>query len=164
MENENPLCINCNHVDQWRELHQVTEEVSDQEHVFLLTSEQEQAKEVIDAKEREIENMEIHGPHKCVPGIGQKCISTRWIIIEKFKDKRKIMKPHLVALGYEEDSHNLKTDSSTYSREAIHIVMLTTTVMKWQIESLDFTSVSLQGYKLEREIFFRLPSDVCPES
>ena len=47
VENENLVCIKWDHVDQWRELHQVTEEVSDQEHVVLLTSDQEQAKEGI---------------------------------------------------------------------------------------------------------------------
>ena len=41
-ENENPFSINWDHVDQWRELPpQVTEKVSDQEHVVLLIPEQE---------------------------------------------------------------------------------------------------------------------------
>ena len=79
MENENPVCINQDHVDQWRELPQVIEEVSDQKHIVLLISEQEQAKEVTDAKKREIETMEIHGVYECVPQIGQKCISTRLV-------------------------------------------------------------------------------------
>ena len=35
-----------------------------------------------DAKKREIENMEIHGINECVPDIGQKCISTIWVITE----------------------------------------------------------------------------------
>ena len=52
-ENENPVCIKWDHVDQWRELPQVTEEVSNQEHVVLFTSEQEQIKEVIDATKKE---------------------------------------------------------------------------------------------------------------
>ena len=43
--------------------------------------------------------------------------------MEKFKDKRKIMKACLVVCGYEEDSHNLKTDSPTCSHEAMHIGM-----------------------------------------
>ena len=43
-ENENPVCINRDHVDQWRERPQVTEKVSDQEYVLLFTSEQEQVK------------------------------------------------------------------------------------------------------------------------
>ena len=74
VENENPVCINWDHVDQWRELPQVIEEVSDQEYVVLLTSEQQQAKEVTDAKKREIENMEIHGVYECVADIDQKDI------------------------------------------------------------------------------------------
>ena len=41
VENENPICINWDHFDQWRLLHKVTDGVSCQEHVVLLTSEQE---------------------------------------------------------------------------------------------------------------------------
>ena len=44
VENENPVCILWDHNYQWREFPRVTEEVSDQEQVVLLTSEQEQAK------------------------------------------------------------------------------------------------------------------------
>ena len=74
--------------------------------------------------------MEIQRVYEYVPDIGQKCISTKWVIVEKFKDKRKIMKACLVAHGYEEASYNLKTDSPTCSCEAMHIVMLTASVMK----------------------------------
>ena len=115
-------------------------------------------------KKREIENMEIYGVYECVPDIRQKFISTRWVIMEKFKDKRKIMKACLIVCGYEEDSHNLKTDSTICTSEAKHIVMLTVFVMKWWVESLDFTSAFLLGDKLERDIFLRQPSDICLES
>ena len=76
------------------------------------------------------------------------------------------MKACLVALSYEGDSHNLKTNSPTYSREAMRIVILTASVMKSRVESLDFTSVYLQGDKPEREIyiFLKPPSNICPES
>ena len=76
------------------------------------------------------------------------------------------MKACLVAHGYEEASHNLKTDSPTCSCEAMHIVMLTALIMKWQVESLNFTSEFLQSDKLERERerFLIPPSDICPES
>ena len=53
--------------------------------VVFLTSEQEQAKEVIDAKKREIESIEIHEVYKCVPDVSQKCISTRWLINGKIQ-------------------------------------------------------------------------------
>ena len=59
VENENPVYINWDYLDQLRELPQVTEEVSDEEHVVLLTSEQKQAKKVIEANKREIENVNI---------------------------------------------------------------------------------------------------------
>ena len=45
-------------------------------------SEQEQAKDVIDAKKRGIENMEIHEGYERVAVTGEKCISTRGFITE----------------------------------------------------------------------------------
>ena len=45
------------------------------------------------------------------------------------------MKARLVAHGYEEDLHNLKTDFPTFGHEAVCTVMLTASVMKWQVES-----------------------------
>ena len=61
------------------------------------------------------------------------------------------MKTCLVACGYEEDLHDLKTDSPTCSHEAMSIFMLTASIKKWQVESLDFLSAFLQGDKLERK-------------
>ena len=58
----------------------------------------------------------------CACDIGKKCISTRWVIMEKFKKKKKIMRACLVAHGYEEDSHNLKTDSPTYTTVKLSIL------------------------------------------
>ena len=65
------------------------------------------------------------------------------------------MKARLIVRDYEEDSHNLKIDSLTCSHETIHIVMLTALIIKWWVQSLDFTSAFLQGDKLERKIFLR---------
>ena len=68
----------------------LTKEVRDQEHVVSFTPEQEQAKEMTDAKKRERKNLEIHGVHEYMNDIVQKSIP-RWVITEKFKVKRKIM-------------------------------------------------------------------------
>ena len=107
--------------------------------------------------------MKVHEVYEYMPDMCQKCISTRWVIMKKFK-KNKIMKACLVICGYEEESHNLKTDSPTYSHEVMYLVMLTASIMKWQVEIHDFTSAFLQGGMLEREVFLRLPPAVCPES
>ena len=46
----------------------------------------------------------------------------------------------------------------------MRIVMLTASVMKWWMESLDFTSMFLFGDKLESEIFLCPSSDMSPKS
>ena len=55
--------------------------------------------------------MKMHEVYKCVPDMGQTCISTRWVITEKSKDNKKIMRASLVASTYE-DLPNLKKDST----------------------------------------------------
>ena len=60
------------------------------------------------------------------------------MIMKKSKSNKKIMKVHLFACGYE-DLHKPKTDSSTCCHEAIYHVISTANVMKWQVETLDFT-------------------------
>ena len=71
--------------------------------------------------------MEIREVYECVPDIDRKCISTRWMITENSKDN-KIMEAYLVAHGYKENLHHQKTDTSTCSCEAMHLVMLTTSM------------------------------------
>ena len=66
-EKENLIYFNWNHIDQWKLVRQV---VSCQEHVVWLTAEQEPAKDVIDAKKRKIENIEIYEVYECVSDLG----------------------------------------------------------------------------------------------
>lgn len=86
-------------------------------------------KDVIDSMNKETENMKNHVIYECVPYIGQKRISIKWVMSERYKDNKKIMKVHFVSHGYEEDSYNLKTDSSTCSCKAMRLVMLTASVI-----------------------------------
>ena len=64
-----------------------------------------------------------------------------------------------LAHDYEVNLHNLKTHSSTCSHKAMCLVMLTASVMKFQVVTLDFPSVFLLGSILEREVFLRLSPD-----
>ena len=61
-----------------------------------------------------------------------------------YKGEIQRMKAHLAAHSYEEDLHNLKTDSPTCSSEAMCIVMLTVSVMKWRVR----VWISLQHFCL----------------
>ena len=44
------------------------------------------------------------------------------------------------------------------------MVMLTGAMMKWVVQTIDFTAAFLQGEQLEREVFLKLPPDVCPST
>ena len=82
----------------------------------------------------------------------------------EIQDNKKIMKAHLVARVFVDDLHNLKTDLLACCREVMHFVMLTSSVKKLLVETLDFTSQFLQFGIQKREVFLRLPPDVCPDS
>ena len=81
--------------------------------------------------------------------------------MEKSKDN-KIMKAHFVVSC--QDLHNLKRDTQICNHEAMHLVMLTASIMKSWVETLYFTSAFLQGAMLGRGVFLRPLSDVCLES
>ena len=63
----------------------------------------------MDAKEKELENMKKNNVYELEKYKGQATISSRWIIIEKYKEGKKVVKAHLVARGFEEDSDKLRT-------------------------------------------------------
>ena len=60
-KNEDPVSINSDQVDIWQELPpEKDEQNQNQEHVILFMSEQGQGKDIIDAKNKEIENIKNH--------------------------------------------------------------------------------------------------------
>ena len=111
VRDEKPQSIDWSRVESWRNtLH--TEQVA------LLSEHDELSQEIIDAKEKERENLVENRVFQVSPNKNQVCISSRWVITKKLScDGKKMMKAYLVAKGYEEDSSNMRTDSPTWSRE-----------------------------------------------
>ena len=72
-----------------------------------------------EAKDKEYNNWLEHDAIEAVENTGQKYISVRWVVTEKIKDGKSIIKARLVARGCEENTENLQKDSPTCSREAI---------------------------------------------
>ena len=84
------------------------------EQVALLSEHDELSQEIIDAKEKEIENLVENKVFQVVPNENQVCISSCCVITEKLKcHGKKMMKVCLVAKGYEEDSINMRMSSPT---------------------------------------------------
>ena len=151
---EEPICVNWDDVELWNELPYP-------ENVILLTRDGEFAQEVVDAKDREINNLVTNDVFEVVPYANQKTVSSRWILTEKYKDGVKTVKARLVARGFEEDSSRYRKDSPTCSRESLRLVFVTAALMCWKLESLDVTCAFLQGDLLKRVVFLRPPPDVC---
>ena len=134
------------------------------ETVLFLSKKDELSQEVVDAKEKELEKLKENKVYSVVPYTGQKLISSKWHITEKYKEGERVVKARLVARGFEEDNKNLRTDSPTCSREAMRIVYFVSVMMSWILMSLDFTSAFLQGEEIDRKIFLKPPRDVCTKS
>ena len=164
MENGDEQCINWDHVQQWRYIPERNEELEEEAYVVLLTARQEESEKVVEAKKKELENMKRHNVYELVPFCGQKTISTRWVFTEKVQNNNSKIKARLVARGFEENAPDLRVDSPTCSRESMRLVLLTTSMMNWKLQSIDFTAAFLQGDSLQRDVFLKMPVDVCDES
>ena len=146
--------VDWNDVEEWQDLPYP-------EQVMFLTKEEELSQEVVDAKERELRKLVENNVYTTVPYTGQKLISSKWHMTEKYKDNKKVVKARLVARGFEEDSKQLRTDSPTLSRQALRMIYFVSAMTGWVLRYLDFTSAFLQGGQIDRKIFLRPPRDVC---
>ena len=73
------------------------------ENVLVLSTVDEYNQEIVDAKEKEFQNL-VDNVFELVHDEGQKAISTKWVFHEKIKeDGSKRVKACLVARGFEED-------------------------------------------------------------
>ena len=101
--------MNFEALEHWKEL--PTEEV-----LLYGVSDQVDVKE---AKLREFQRWFDHNFYVEVPNDGQKYISTRWALREKFVNRNKTTKACLVARGFEEDHlAKVRTDLPTCGKES----------------------------------------------
>ena len=156
-----PSCVNWEYIEKWSKRDETGGTV---DNVLILDRDQEYKEKVINAKSDEIQKMIDNDVFEVVPYTGQKLVSSRWVITEKInEDNSSKIKTRLVARGFEEDSSEFQTDSPTCSRETLRLVYSVTATKKWNLQTIDFTSAFLQGDRLEREVYLKLPRDVCPK-
>ena len=58
---------------------------------------------------------------------------------------------------------NERTDSPTCGHQALRMVLVSASIMSWELHSLGMTSAFLQGSDIEREVFVRSPSEIMEE-
>ena len=104
--------------------------------------------------------MERHDVFEEVKKANHQCISSRWVVTEKFKNGKQVVKARLVARGFEEDSTNLVKYSPTCSRESLRLLFTVAATMNWKLQSVDITCAFLQGNTIDREVYLQLPKDI----
>ena len=154
---DEPICVNWDDVSAWSELPYP-------EQALILTKDQEVSQDVVDAKNEELKSMIKNYVFEAVPYSYQTTVSSRWILTEKFKKGKRMIKARLVARGFEEDSSEMRKDSPTCNRECLRLVFVVSSLMSWKLQSIDISAAFLQGGTLEREIYLRPPIDICPKS
>ncbi|KAK4327171.1 hypothetical protein Pmani_002341 [Petrolisthes manimaculis] len=115
--------------------------------------------EVLRAKEKEITNWKDNKGYEEVEDVGQGALSVRWVVTEKVVDGQTVVKARLVARGFEEETGNLRKDSPTCSKEAVHLALSVAATCGWVCHSLDVKAAYLQGYQIDRDVYLRPPPE-----
>ena len=154
---EDPIAVDWNQVTCWKE-------VEETEHVLTLTAIDECKSTVLEAKEREFNNLIENDVFEWVDDEGQKAISCRWVFHEKTSpDGNRLTKARLVARGFEERLADKKVDSPTCSRQGLRLAFLAATTMDWELHAMDISSAFLQGNMLKRTVYVRPPAELCDD-
>ena len=116
---------------------------------------------MIDAKEKELKNLQSFGTFDEVDNVGQDFIDSRWVITQKEEhDGQKTrIKARNVAKGFQE-AVKPQSDSPTVSRDSLRTFIAIAANMEFKICSVDITGAFLQADKLDRSVFVRPPLDI----
>ena len=131
------------------------EKIEDEEEILLGF----ENKSILEAKERELQSWRENNVYKEVEDIGQKAISTRWIVTEKIKEGKKICKARLVARGFEEEMAEWEKDAPTCNAETLKFCLTVMKLKKWTCYSLDVKTAYLQGDQIQREVYLKPPRE-----
>ena len=148
-EDESIKSLNCEELEDWK---YVTEDV-------LLSMNETNNLDVINAKFKELKNWNDHSVYEEVDDHGQKAISCRWVLTEKSENGEKIVKARLVARGFEERNEDIRKDSPTCLKESMRLTLLVASTHNWNIKSLDIRSAFLQGKEISRDLFIKPPKE-----
>ena len=151
LQNDSDGSVVCVDFSEVAELEIVPSEVE----MFVFYS----TEDVMKAKELEVQNWQDNDVYEEVEDIGQDFISVQWVITEKLKNGKPIVKARLVARGFEEDTSNFRKDSPACSKESVRLALAMASAYGWEVHSLDVNSAYLQGNYIEREVYLCPPPE-----
>ena len=120
--------------------------------------------EVIEAKQKEIENLEKYGVFEEVEDEGQEVVDSRWVVTKKEKSdgQKQKVKARLVAKGFQE-AESPQSDSPTMLRESMKMFFSVAANEDFELRKIDIRAAFLQARPLDREVFMRPPKDIRKE-
>ena len=110
--------------------------------------------EVIDAKQKEIENLEKYGVFEEIEDEGQETVYSRWVITRKEKSdgQKQKVKGRLVAKGFQEKEAP-QSDWPTMLRVSIKMFFTLVANEDFELRKIDIRAAFIQAKKLDRDVF-----------
>ena len=117
--------------------------------------------EVIEAKQKEIENLEKYGVFEGVEYEGQETVGSRWVITRKEKadGQKKNVKERLVAKGFQEKEAP-QSDSPTMLRESMKMFFSVAANEDFELRKINIRTAFLQANQLDTKVFLQSPKDI----
>ena len=106
-------------------------------------------KDIIMAKENELDKLAQFGTYEEVVNSGQKTLSTRWVITTEDRNT----KSRLVVIGFEEKDLEIPGDSPTVGKGAMRLFLSVAALQKWTVKTTDIKFAFLEGKELDRDIY-----------
>ena len=113
------------------------------------------SKEIIIAKENELNKLALFDTYQEVTDCGQKPLSTRWVVTNKDGNT----KARLVVRGFEEKDLEIPRDSPTVGKGAMRLFLSIAAIEEWIVKTTDIRSAFLQGKELDRDVYIRPPKE-----
>ena len=110
--------------------------------------------ETLNAKEKELQSWRPEKVFDEIENNGQLTISVRWVLKQKLVDRKCSTKTRLCARGFE-NVESFKTESSTCSRESVHVAITLITSYKWNLNAINIKTAFLQGKKIDKTVIIK---------
>ena len=120
----------------------------------MVSKEKRDNPECLEAKLKELEKLKEFDTYEVVDDIGQKHITTTWVLTEKGNEIR----ARLTCRGFQEEE-DFPKDSPTMEKSSLRLLLALAAAKGWDIQTSDIKSAFLQGSKLEREVHVRPPKE-----
>ena len=114
--------------------------------------------QIINAKNRELQQWSEKGVYKETEYKGQKLVGLKWVIKPKIINGIPDTKARLVAKGFQEND-DFRRDSPTCSKASIRFCLTMIATMKWTLQSIDISGAFLQSDQIDREVYVKPPKE-----